>query len=763
MTLSEAATNSVTATYQTLLTGTAEANDLVYSATSSQNNGTLTFAPGQTTGSIYIYTDSENLDERDESFFIQLGNPSGAVFAGGTQTLSAIGHILDNDGVGLNVAMESLDATLQERAQSASVQTVTLQLSQPSSSELVFDVTATDVTATLGSDYRLIDETVSFAPGQTTAVVRIAVLGDTASEAAETFRLSYTPQPGAAFAGTIRETNVTILNGPAYTGATNGNDNLVGTNQADVIDLLAGDDRYDGLAGNDIVYGGEGNDYLIGGAGSDLLRGDAGNDILDGGANNDQLLGGTGNDILTGGAGADQIHGGDGYDQANYAGSSSAVAIDLRNGNAFGGDAAGDTITGIESLVGSAYFDTLLGNGEANVLRGENGFDTLRGFAGNDRLYGGNGNDQLIGDAGNDLLDGGAGDDNLDGGANNDQLLGGTGNDILKGGAGADQIHGGDGYDQASYAGSSSAVAVDLRNGNAFGGDAEGDTITGIESLVGSDYFDTLLGNGEANVLRGENGFDYLRGFAGNDRLYGGNGNDQLIGDAGSDLLDGGAGNDILDGGANNDQLLGGTGNDILTGGAGADQIHGGDGYDQANYAGSSSAVAVDLRNGNVFGGDAEGDTVTGIESLVGSAYFDTLLGNAEANILRGENGFDYLRGFAGNDRLFGGNGNDQLIGDTGSDLLDGGAGNDRLEGGANSDVFVFANGFGRDTIVDFDAVDVGEKIDLSAVVAITSFSDLSANHLAQVGANAVITDGGNTITLNNVLIGDLDANDFIF
>ncbi|MAU95182.1 MAG: hypothetical protein CMP81_04715, partial [Fulvimarina sp.] len=55
------------------------------------------------------------------------------------------------------------------------------------------------------------------------------------------------------------------------------------------------------------------------------------------------------------------------------------------------------------------------------------------------------------------------------------------------------------------------------------------------------------------------------------------------------------------------------------------------------------------------------------------------------------------------------------------------------------------------------------EKIDLSAVTAITSFADLAANHLTQVGGNAVITDGFNTITLNGVNIADLDAGDFIF
>ena len=75
----------------------------------------------------------------------------------------------------------------------------------------------------------------------------------------------------------------------------------------------------------------------------------------------------------------------------------------------------------------------------------------------------------------------------------------------------------------------------------------------------------------------------------------------------------------------------------------------------------------------------------------------------------------------------------------------------------------MFEDGFGNDTIHDFDAFDESEKIDLSQVTNITDFADLSSNHLSTVGGNAVITDGLNTITLVNVGVPDLDANDFNF
>ncbi|MCE7029018.1 calcium-binding protein, partial [Jiella avicenniae] len=156
-------------------------------------------------------------------------------------------------------------------------------------------------------------------------------------------------------------------------------------------------------------------------------------------------------------------------------------------------------------------------------------------------------------------------------------------------------------------------------------------------------------------------------------------------------------------------------------------------------------------------------DTLISVERVMGGTGNDVIHANFATWLIFGYDGEDTLYGGSGNTRLSGGIGNDKLFGLGGKDVLDGGAGNDLLEGGADADTFIFVNGFGKDTITDFDEFNSFEKIDLSAVTAITSFADLQANHLTQVGANAVITDGANTITLNNVLIADLDANDFIF
>jgi len=101
-----------------------------------------------------------------------------------------------------------------------------------------------------------------------------------------------------------------------------------------------------------------------------------------------------------------------------------------------------------------------------------------------------------------------------------------------------------------------------------------------------------------------------------------------------------------------------------------------------------------------------------------------------------------------------GGDGNDRFVGRGGNDTITGGAGNDS---------FVYFDGFGNDTINGFEATNDLEYLHLRNVTNITDFADLQANHLTQVGADAVITDGADTITLTNVLVSDLDAADFLF
>jgi Ca2+-binding RTX toxin-like protein len=148
--------------------------------------------------------------------------------------------------------------------------------------------------------------------------------------------------------------------------------------------------------------------------------------------------------------------------------------------------------------------------------------------------------------------------------------------------------------------------------------------------------------------------------------------NDWVNGDDGNDTIDGGAGNDCLFGGTGNDSIIGGTGNDTIEGGPGADILSGGTGTDTLSYASSSGAVTVNLATNTVSGGDATGDTITGFEDFIGSAFADTFTGTTGSNSICGGMGNDTLTGAGGQDRFkwLSGDGSDTI-----TDYLSTGAG----------------------------------------------------------------------------------------
>ena len=169
------------------------------------------------------------------------------------------------------------------------------------------------------------------------------------------------------------------------------------------------------------------------------------------------------------------MYGDGGIDAIAYYGSTAGVKVDLNANTGDGGDAEGDTYGSIEEIYGSAYDDVLAGSGQLNTL------------------------------------------------------LGGGGNDVLRGGAGADYLGGEAGTDTASYYTGSVGVVVSLLTGTGSSGEAQGDTLSGIENLSGSQGHDSLFGDSGANTLQGWNGNDILTGAGGKDTFTGGAGGDYFI------------------------------------------------------------------------------------------------------------------------------------------------------------------------------------------------------------------------------------------
>lgn len=194
----------------------------------------------------------------------------------------------------------------------------------------------------------------------------------------------------------------------------------------------------DGRVGNMVIARGTVIEEFRAGSGNDWVQGNSADNVLIGNGGNDTLIGDAGDDWLRGGAGGDTLIGGDGQDTADYSTATGLTRVDMTNNAKNRGDAAGDTLDGIEDLVGSNFRDIFEGNGQNNRFSGGAGGDKLDGRNGSDVLLGGDGGDKLIGGNGNDKLMGGRGDDSL---------LGGNGDDLLFGEGGVDKLNGGDGDD----------------------------------------------------------------------------------------------------------------------------------------------------------------------------------------------------------------------------------------------------------------------------------------------------------------------------
>ena len=526
-----------------------------------------------------------------------------------------------------------------------------------------------------------------------------------------------------------------------------------------------------GSTKDDIYFGNELNNSLSGNNGNDILSGGAGIDSLSGANGNDTLVGGLGNDSLNGGAGSDTYLFNRGFGQdtlINY-----DTSLHKQDVIQFGSDisvsdisisrsgdnlilsivATGDKLTVLSyfntdatgaykvefikftdgtvwdvakvkalSLLGSNANDILTGYATADVIEGLSGIDSIYGRAGNDSLNGGDGNDYLYGEDGNDTLIGELGNDGLNGLNGNDVLIGGEGVDTLSGGNDDDILDGGTGNDSLTGGNGSDTYLFARGSGQ--------DTINNYDLTVGKT--DTLLFTADilpTDVLVSRTGDNLILSLLGstdkvtvtsyfNTDATGPYKVEQVkfadgtiwdvsdikvkaqLGTEGNDLLYGSATADTLDGLAGNDTLWGRNGNDVLIGGDGTDYLYGEDGDDW----------------------------------------------------LDGGLGTDNLNGLNGNDTLIGGDGIDTLSGGNDNDILDGGLGNDSLTGGAGSDTYLFAAGFGLDSLSNYDTT-VG-KLDVIHFAAGILPGDVK---VGRSGDSLVLTlvGTGDKLTVSNYFLTD--------
>ncbi|WP_139831864.1 MULTISPECIES: calcium-binding protein [unclassified Pseudomonas] len=509
----------------------------------------------------------------------------------------------------------------------------------------------------------------------------------------------------------------------------------------------ASDNILTGGIGNDIFQGGGGADQFIGGAGRDtvdysdstvgvtlnfktgvnsgIAAGDTYTDI-------EVIKGSDFNDIFIADSRVFAFDGGAGTaDVVDYSTSAEAINVDLvANGTGragIGGDAQGDTLTGIEKVIGTAFNDTFYVAG---------GAVTLEGGAGDDVYYinGTNVSDVIEKvDGGIDEVRTGFGQqslrDNVEiltyigtgaftgyGNALDNIITGGVGNDTFYGGAGADRFIGGAGFDTVGYADSTVGVTINLKTG-VHSGIAAGDTYVSIEGLSGTLSNDIFIADSAAMAFDGLNGMDMVSYEQSDSAVTIDLKTKVNAGDAAGDTY---TGIEFFQGSRFNDTLSGTAFGDNFIGGAGADSIDGREGHDTAWYINSMAAVNINLQTNVNEGGDAQGDVLLNIERVIGSQFNDTLTGSSAVDFLEGNTGDDVIYGGDGADFIYGG-----LVSLAGplassapnagpqADTLYGGNGNDTILTAANDTGSRAYGEAGDDTItVAHGMADGGEGMD---------------------------------------------------
>ena len=470
---------------------------------------------------------------------------------------------------------------------------------------------------------------------------------------------------------------------------------------------------------------------------------------------NDQVFGTNNNDLVFLGAGTDSADGRGGDDDViRYSrnGVEGGVTVNLETGTASGtwdGLPFLHTLTSFEQVRGSAGDDDITAtNASSSDLRGNDGDDTLRGGDQQDDLRGGAGDDLLDASGGTagtqgfgDWIEPGTGSNTILG--HQEDWQNGGGIDINY-----DNVDGTGGLVVTLGPNGAGTVVANTTDGS--GVPIVNDTFTFANWLRGTDENDRLVGTDAYSGI--DRSFN-LRGGAGDDTLIGGGGRENLNGDDGNDLIDASAGD--LEFQPNGDYVAPGLGQDTVIGSAahwaqgegldlGYDNVNGTGGLVFAIGANGSGTVVSNTPGAvndtftftNFFLGSMENDQFTntqtedrffGIRPLGGNDDIQGSVGTVDLISYRSSEDYDGFQGgitvnaitqiindpFGGTDTFSnveefeGTDSADQFIGSDTSERFEGEGGNDSVSGGGGNDQYFLGEGADELTFsAGFDYVD---------------------------------------------------------
>jgi hypothetical protein len=155
----------------------------------------ITIAPGQTTGTVTLTAIDDLIPEGNETVIVTLGTPTNADLNPEDTIFTAT--IIDNDGPVTPSFSIVNNVSRSEGTRGNKIYPFTVTLSQALSEAVSVNYTTVDGTATVAdNDYIATSGTLTFAPGVTSQIINVTVVGDQILEGTERFTVTLSNPTG---------------------------------------------------------------------------------------------------------------------------------------------------------------------------------------------------------------------------------------------------------------------------------------------------------------------------------------------------------------------------------------------------------------------------------------------------------------------------------------------------------------------------------------------------------------------------------------
>lgn len=158
--------------------------------------GTVTFNPGEVSKQIAVQVAGDLAVEPNETFSVNLSNPTNATIAGSG---FGVGTITDDDA--RTVSINSVTVTEGNPAGAAVNAIFTVTLSASSGNTITVNWATANGSAIAGGDYVASSGTLTFNPGETTKQIVVSIVRDTVIEPNETFSVNLSNPTNATITG----------------------------------------------------------------------------------------------------------------------------------------------------------------------------------------------------------------------------------------------------------------------------------------------------------------------------------------------------------------------------------------------------------------------------------------------------------------------------------------------------------------------------------------------------------------------------------